>query len=494
MEGKFNKNEGAYINETPLAEGDKIDLSNPTETAAYIRKLEDTIADLESAFNNSHDGIVICHKNGAAKRYNEAYCRLTGINGNEILDLPMQELISKNYLSESATLLAIQTRKTATTMPKVKSGRKVMITSVPTFDANGEIIRVIANVRDITELMSLKSQMEKVKELSERYYSEILHLRSESSKIDGFVSESPVMKSILSAALKVARTNATVLITGESGAGKEVLARAIHNSSELKAGPFVKVNCGAIPGTLLESELFGYEKGAFTNASQSGKTGVFEIAIGGTLFLDEIGEIPLALQAKLLGVLQDMKFTRVGGTKEIALKARVIAATNRELEEMIKQGQFRKDLYYRINVVNLKIPPLLERKGDIFPLADYFLKKFNDKYRTFNTFSPQVINAFMKYHWPGNVREMENLIERLVILAPNEQLTLEMLPNDFREHEDTALEIPEGSSLKGILAELERRILQTLVNRGYSSYMMARKLGINQSTVVRKLKKLGINE
>jgi transcriptional regulator with PAS, ATPase and Fis domain len=273
-----------------------------------------------------------------------------------------------------------------------------------------------------------------------------------------------------------------------------VLARAIHSNSESRTGPFIKVNCGAIPSSLLESELFGYEKGAFTNASRTGKSGIFEIAKGGTLFLDEIGEIPLALQAKLLGVLQDMKFSRVGGIKQIELDARVIAATNRDLEEMIKHGQFRKDLFYRINVVNLKIPPLAERTEDIYPLASHFLKKVNDKYKTANTFSSQIIRAFIEYIWPGNVRQMEHLIERLVVLAPNEQLTREMLPDNIMGHTDTSFAAPGpgGGDLKELLADVERRILQTFVNRGKSGNQIARELGINQSTVVRKLKKLGI--
>ncbi|MEN6383602.1 MAG: sigma 54-interacting transcriptional regulator [Phycisphaerales bacterium] len=288
------------------------------------------------------------------------------------------------------------------------------------------------------------------------------------------------------------------LITGDSGTGKEVLARTIHENSEVKGGPFVKVNCGSIPENLLESELFGYEKGAFTSASKSGKTGIFEIAIGGTLFLDEIGELPLALQAKLLGVLQDMKFTRVGGTKEICLNARVIAATNRNLAEMIREKKFRKDLFYRLNVVGLKIPSLNERKDDIFPLANYFIKRLNKKYKTANTLSHEVINAFISYDWPGNIREMENLLERLVVLAPNEQITMSMLPDymvsnvDFKKILVLQKNVSKENGLKTILDNVERKIFEKLIADGYNSYKMANLLGINQSTVVRKIKKLGL--
>lgn len=459
-----------------------------------IKLLEITNSDLSDAFKFSHDGMFISDGTGVAKKYNEAYCRITGISGEEIMGLSMPEIIEKGYISESATLKALQTRRASTTMPKLKSGNKVIITSTPVFDENDNIVRIVSNVRDITELLTIKDQMEQVKELSERYYSEIIHLRSEFSNIDGFITESPNMKTIVSTALKAAVTDTVVLITGESGSGKEVLARMIHNNSEFKTGPFVKITCSAIPETLLESELFGYEKGAFTSAGKNGKIGLFEIASGGTLFLDEIGELPLIMQTKLLGVLQDMKFTKLGGTKEIELMARIIVATNRELEEMVRNRQFRKDLFYRINVVGLKVPPLIERKDDIFPLVSHFLRKFNEKYKSSNTISPQVMNAFLNYDWPGNIRELENLVKRLIILAPNEQITMEMLSDVFWG--TPGMPCPTAApnvSLNDILEKVERRLFQDFLKKGYSSYKMAKELSINQSTVIRKMKRLGIN-
>lgn len=458
-----------------------------------IKLLEKTNSDLYDAFKFSHDGIVICDGNGVANKYNEAYCRITGISGEEILGLSMQELIKRKYISESATLIALQTRKTATTMPKLKSGNKVMITSTPVFDENNNIVRIVANVRDITELLTIKAQMEQAKELSERYYSEIIHLRSQYLNIDGFITESSNMKTIVSTALMAAVTDTVVLITGESGSGKEVLARIIHNNSEFKKGPFVKITCSAIPETLLESELFGYEKGAFTSAGKNGKIGLFEIASGGTLFLDEIGELPLIMQTKLLGVLQDMKFTKLGGTKEIKLMARIIVATNRELEEMVRNRQFRKDLFYRINVIGLKVPPLVERKDDIFPLVNHFLRKFNEKYKTSNTISPQVMNAFLNYDWPGNIRELENLMKRLIILAPNEQITIDMMSDVFWGRPSMPCPTAAPSvGLKDILENVERRLIQSYLKKGCSSYKIAKELSINQSTVIRKMKRLGI--
>nr|WP_320147747.1 sigma 54-interacting transcriptional regulator [uncultured Anaeromusa sp.] len=464
----------------------------------YIKKLEDANRELQAAFAFSHDGIFISDKEGLGLRWNESYCRITGIHSEYLKGVHPQQLFEQKFISESATLNAIQSRKVETTMPVLKSGKQVMITSIPVFDQAGDIFRVVANIRDMSELMELKKQIEQVRELSDRYYSEVLHLRNRDVVLKGMTAESPSMKKVIATALKVAKSEVTILITGESGTGKEVLARSIHEHSEVGSGPFVKVNCGAIPENLLESELFGYEKGAFTSAAQTGKMGILEIAMGGTLFLDEIGEMPLVLQAKLLGVLQDKKFTRLGGVKEKDLNARIIAATNRDLEEMIKEKKFRKDLFYRLNVVGLKIPPLSERKDDIFPFANFFLHKFNKKYKSATSLSPQVINTFMNYEWPGNVREMENLLERLVVLAPDERITLEMLPDEMLSSltaeyaTEKAVSLGTGQGLVTLLHSVERRIFETLLADGYSSYKMASLLGVNQSTVVRKIKKLGL--
>ena len=454
-----------------------------------LKTAQENWRELEAAMRSAYDGIFITDGKGVAIKYNEAYCRITGIDAAELMGLTMEQIIDRGYASESVVMKVLKTRDTATTMPKLKSGKLTLHTASPVFDENGEIVRVISNVRDITELNALKSQLEQARELSEKYYSEIIQLRSQQAEVKGVIAESKAMKNIFSTALKVATTNATVMITGDSGVGKEVVARTVHKYSEFKDGPFVKINCGAIPENLLESELFGYEKGAFTSAAKTGKPGLFEIAVGGTVFLDEIGELPMHLQVKLLGVLQDRQFTRVGGVKTIETKSRVIAATNRDLEDMLSAGKFRRDLYYRLNVVALKIPPLAERQDDILPLAKYFLDKFNQKYGVFNTFSPQVLKLFVKYQWPGNVREMENLIEKLVILAPNEQITIDRLPGQLWEKAKTP-EVEEGATLGDMIGKFEADLLRNLQDRGYTTYQMAEKLGINQSTVVRKLQKL----
>jgi PAS domain S-box-containing protein len=470
------------------------DLSDIKTKDRELVAANETIRELDAIFKFSYDGIFVTDGNAIGLKVNKAYTRVTGIqDAANLIGMHMKDAVLGGYVSESVTLKVLEKRATVSTMPKVKSGKQVLMTGNPVFNENGEIIRVITNVRDISELIELHSQLREARELSERYYSELLHLRSQQMKVEGVVIESQVMKGIFETALKVANTEATVLVTGDSGSGKEILARVIHNHSEHKSGPFFKINCGAIPENLLESELFGYEKGAFTNASKNGKPGLFEMASGGTVFLDEIGEIPLSIQAKLLGVLQDRRFTRVGGIEQKPLNARVVAATNRDLETMIDNKQFRKDLYYRLNVVALKIPPLVERNSDIFPLAHFFLAKFNKRYKTNKELSTQVIDAFMEYDWPGNVREMENLIERLVVLSQEERITLESLPEsmkNFRTLGSNGEIISGDKGLTDIIEDVERRVFQEYLQRGYSTRKIAQELRISQATVVRKINHL----
>lgn len=456
-----------------------------------LEKMKECYLELDAAVQSSYDGIMITDGKGVVLRFNEAYNRITGIDASEIMGKSMDQLVSKGYTADSVILKVLKNRDTVTAMPAIKSGRKVLSSANPIFDEQGEIFRVIANVRDITELITANSQLEKARELSERYYSELLHLRSLQVENKGIIAESEIMKGIVSTAIKVASTNATVLISGESGVGKEVLARIIHDHSEFKNGPFVKITCSAIPDNLLESELFGYEKGAFTGAASTGKAGLFEIATGGTVFLDEIGELPISMQAKLLGVLQDMQFPRVGGVKPIKMNSRVIAATNRKLDEMVGNEKFRKDLYYRLNVISIKIPALSDRKEDIFPFARKFLAKFNEKYQVHNTISPKVLDAFFQYDWPGNVREMENLIERLVVLSPNEQLALKHLPESMMVTE-AKHEMMDGRTLEELIDQAEKNIFQSYLDKGFSTHKIAKQLGVSQPTVFRKIRKYGL--
>ncbi|HZK02094.1 MAG TPA: sigma 54-interacting transcriptional regulator, partial [Anaerovoracaceae bacterium] len=294
-----------------------------------------------------------------------------------------------------------------------------------------------------------------------------------------------------------ARGNSTVLITGESGTGKEMFAKSIHYASSRAKGPFITVNCGAIPENLLESELFGYEKGAFTGASDRGKVGKFEMSNGGTIFLDEIGDMPLHLQVKILHVLQNMRFERVGGNKTIIVDIRVIAATNKDLEKMIREGTFREDLYYRLSVIPLNIPPLRERKDDIKMLMHHFLAKYNNfMNKRITGFSPAVEDLYREYDWPGNVRELENAVEYGVNMAFGDQIGMDAVPARLLRT-DIGLSLSnEELTLSEQMKNLEREIIATKI-RKYSGTggkeKAAKELGLSRATLYRKLSELGIH-
>jgi len=310
-----------------------------------------------------------------------------------------------------------------------------------------------------------------------------------------FIVHSNCMKELTKMAIRVAKVDSTVLIQGESGVGKELIADVIHSHGVRNKGPLIKINCGAIPENLLESEFFGYEPGAFSGASRKGKIGLFELANGGILFLDEIGDMPLNLQVKLLRVLQDKEITRVGGIRPIKVDIRILTGTNRNLSEMINNRQFRQDLYYRLNVVPIHVPALRERQEDIPVLTNYFLDYFNNKYLTSSTskqLAPEVIDCFMKHDWPGNVRELENLIERLIVTTAQTNISVNDLPLWLDRSHTYISGNSESISLKCAVEDTERKLLQYAFSRYKSTYEVARVLEINQSTVVRKAAKYGI--
>jgi DNA-binding NtrC family response regulator len=317
-------------------------------------------------------------------------------------------------------------------------------------------------------------------------------------RFENFVGKSPAIQKVFELIEKVADTDSTILITGASGTGKELVARAIHYNSRRRKKPMVTINCGAIPEELLESELFGHEKGAFTSAHKS-RIGRFELANGGTIFLDEIGDMSPNLQVKLLRVLQEQKFERVGSTKTLYVDIRIIAATNTDLKEAIKKGAFREDLYYRLNVIPIRVPSLKQRKSDIPLFLDFFLEKFNRrKNKNVNGFSPEAISTLLRYNWPGNVRELENLVERLVILSNDAVIGVDDLPGSIRESEGEnytfAMTIPdEGVPFSTAVDEYERRlILQALNKTNWVKKKAAELLNINRTTLVEKIKKKNI--
>jgi len=314
------------------------------------------------------------------------------------------------------------------------------------------------------------------------------------------IGKSDRMAKVFSLIKKVCDTDSTVLVRGESGTGKELIAQALHYEGARRKGPFIAVNCGAIPGELLESELFGHEKGAFTHAIRT-RLGRFELAHGGTVFLDEISEMSPMLQVKLLRVLQERKFERIGGTRTIQSDFRVVAATNRDLDQEVAAGRFREDLYYRLNVIPIEAPPLRERKGDITLLVDHFIAKFNRaRQKKISGVSPEVMRQLLHYPWPGNVRELENTVERMVILAAGRGLAVEDLPDRLLGTQPAATaaqdvhEIPaEGFFLNGVVADFEKRlIVQALEQTGGIRNRAAKLLNVNRTTLIEKMKRFGL--
>jgi PAS domain S-box-containing protein len=450
--------------------------------------------ELDTIIESSYDGISITDGHGTLSRVNSSWERITGLNASEVIGKNMAELERQGYISEATTLLALKYCRQVTKPSRVaRSNTEILVTSTPIFDASHKIVMVVTNVRDLTDLNNLNKQLEESKRIAGEYYSKLEQFRMAQGITDEIVAASKQMGDIVDLALRVAEVDSPVLIQGETGVGKEVIARLLHNKNPLrKKGQFVVINCGAIPENLLESELFGYEKGAFTGASDSGKEGQFEVAEGGTLLLDEIEALPLNLQVKLLNTVQDLKITRIGGTKSKKIDARIIAASNQDLYKMVQKNNFREDLFYRLNVVPIHIPPLRERKDDILPLVHFFLQKHNAKYRKNKHISRPVIDCLTEYHWEGNIRELSNVIEQFVVISRNEEILLEDLPakiRSFKSKDFARYPLSNDSSLK----QAVRRFEFDLINEAISKYGSIRKaadfLKVDRTTITRKMKK-----
>jgi PAS domain S-box-containing protein len=464
-----------------------MDDTNGRDVATLLEKiarLEDETRDLTGLIANSHDGLTILDGEARFVLCNPAAERITGRKMEDTLGRKMSDLTPG--LDNSASTKVLQTRKPETVIYVTHDGRQMLVTAVPGLDKDGNIVRIYCNLRDITELNDLKEKFDQSQVLITKYLLELeeANLRTGQSR---FVVHSSQINQIVEVAHRVARVDATVLILGESGVGKEMVARIIHNTSaRAQTGTFVKLNCGAIPADLLESELFGYDSGAFTGANKAGKPGYFEIADGGTLLLDEIGDLPLKLQVKILAVLQDREIMRLGGTQPRSVNVRIIAATNQDLEKMVASGSFRKDLYYRLNVLPLTIPPLRERKDDIPFLLHHFLDVYNKKYGFRVRLDEAAISRLCAYPWPGNVRELANLVERLVIVSSDPLITADQLPKKYAAAESS--EDPAAYSLKDKVEKYELDLIRKTVDGSTSLEEAAHKLGISISTLTRRLR------
>lgn len=456
-------------------------LAQKSECFVKLSEAFDTVSglneQLNAIFESSYDGMVVCDAKGKIIKANSAWRDMVGI---EEMPEDAESLEESGIIYPSAALLALKEKRRVTFLQEGKSKKRFIATGNPIYDKKHEVIGVVTNIRDIEELIKLK-------------HNALKKHRKEAAPYPGIITASQGFSKVLELAAQAAKYKSTVLLLGETGVGKEIVASLIHQMSPVKNGPYVKVNCGAIPENLLESEFFGYEYGAFTGSKKDGKTGFFELADKGTIFLDEIGDLPLALQVKLLQVIQDKTVRRIGASKSEDIDIRIIAATNNDLKKMVDEGRFREDLYYRLNVISINIPPLRDRKEDIVPMAHHFLEVFNKQYGCSKKLAPEVLSILSSYYWPGNVRELQNIIERIVVISKDTEISGKDIPpyiNQLSKVQQGNIIVNSIMPLKEAVLEVEKQIISNAYKAYGNTYKMAEVLGVNQSTIVRKLKNL----
>lgn len=436
-------------------------------------------------------GIHITDGSGYTLFYNKEAEKIDGINSKNIIGKRMENLVDKGVFSHSVAIEVIEKKKEVSNTQRV--GDKIVYTRGNPVFKNGEVFRVIISSEDMSELAKYESKLKELKELNETYKRELSISNYAEVHKNRLIAKSKKMKQIKDLALRVAKVNSTVLIEGETGVGKGLLSEYIHKNSLRNELQFLKIDCSSIPENLLEAELFGYEEGSFTGAREGGKIGLIELANRGTLFLDEIGELSLKLQAKLLRVIQDRVIYRIGGTEPIEDDIRIIAATNWNLLKRIEQGKFREDLYYRLSVILINIPPLRERKEDITPLIRNTLGKLNSIYSLNKEISPGAMKKLIDHKLPGNVRQLQNIIERLIVTTEGDSIEASDIGDD---KSDKGKEIRERSQsqkpYKEQVLDFERNLLIDLMKDFNNLEEMAKSIGLSESGVRKKLNRLDI--
>ncbi len=458
------------------------------ESSSYLNQ------QLKTIFKASHDGIWVCDGQGKVIDINEASEKLNGIHAKDIIGKNVTDLVNGGLFDRSVTLEVLETKRQVSVIQKIKRTKKILLaTGTPAFDDEGNIFLVVVNERDMTQLNAIQKQLEQSRMVTEKYKDKLAELSLLELKDQEIVAEDKKMRQVLYLALKLAHLSASdILILGESGTGKGLLAKFIHKNSHRNKKPFIQINCATLPENLLEAELFGYEKGAFTGARQEGKAGLFELAHEGTLFLDEIGDLPHSLQAKLLKYLDDHEVMRLGGLKSNKIDCTIIAATNRDLEGLVQQKRFRRDLFFRLNTFTIRIPPLRERIDDIFELVSFYMQKYGKAYRLNRRISPDALKVLQAYPFPGNVRELKNILKKAVVMSENEsvdEVIHQSLSADVGHCVTPSINAQQGKGMTDQIFDVEKEILQNAMTRCKSTREMARYLKISQPTVVRKLKK-----
>jgi transcriptional regulator with PAS, ATPase and Fis domain len=443
---------------------------------------------LFSVMDNEND-LTLTDNKGIVIRVSDSYEKNFQVTREEIIGRSVYDLERDGVFTPSVTAVVLREKRRATIMQRNKAGVYGLTTGVPILDGDGGIEYVISfNSVDIANVYSIYDKYSRLSELMKEYNSEIHFLKMRELGDKELIAKSKPMRDVKDLVAHIANTNANVLLTGETGVGKSLLAKTIHKYSNRSTGPFISINCSAIPTNLLESELFGYEKGAFTGAGSKGKPGKIELANEGTLFLDEIGDLSPEMQIKLLHVIQEKSLMRVGGLKKIDVDFRLISATNRDLRKSIGKGQFREDLFYRLNVIPIHIPPLRERPDDIVPLIAWFLSVFNGEYGTNVSFDPTVYEILENQTWNGNIRQVENLVERIVVTAKKDIITPEMLPPDLMS--SVPFKVPPGMNrLKDLIEVYEKEIFLDAYRKYRTSIAVGKALGVSQATAARRLRR-----
>lgn len=434
------------------------------------------------------DDMMLSDANGIILQVSETYEKNFGFHRESIVGKSAFDLEADGTFQPCVTAEVIrQKKKVVSTQTINHTHKNVMTVGIPLFDQNNELkYAVCFNTVSMEQINAIQQNYRNLQDSLQQYSQEIAELRTRATSTS-LVVRSPAMQRLWTLMQNTANTKANILITGETGVGKSAVAKAIHAMSNRANGPFIEVNCAVLHENLIESELFGYEKGAFTGASSSGKIGKIELANHGTLFLDEIGELPAHIQSKLLQLIQEKTIERLSGTRRIELDFRLLVATNRNLEEAVQRGLFRSDLFYRLNVIRIHIPPLRQRPEDILPLAQQFLERFCQEYNKQLSFSPRFVAFLEEYDWPGNVRQLENLMERLVITAQDPIIDVTALPLEYTGETERLL--PQIGTLEEQMDAFEGQIIRESYRRCKTTVAVAKELGISQATAARKIAK-----
>lgn len=461
-----------------------------SNTHSQLQYYVDLTEKLETVIEFSTDGIYVVDSDGTTILVNKAYEKMTGYNRSEFIGENVAELTKKGYFNTSISKLVFEQKQRLSIIQKIGNPKKigekkeVIVTGTPVFKKDNDVSFIVISINDISEISKIKAELKHAKERSEINNHHFSFKTAKTEPVQ-FIFKSPQMKTVYEKVKQIAPFPTSILLSGPSGVGKEIITDLIHHFSKRNERPLIKINCGAIPEHLLESELFGYEKGAFTGAKNEGKAGLLELADKGTIMFDEIGEMPLNLQVKLLRVIQEKEVQRLGANQSKEIDVRIISVTNKKLEKLVAQGQFREDLYYRLNVIKLDIPPLCDRPEDISELLTYFFNYFSENYFIDKQLSEETKRILLNYDWPGNVRELRNLVEYLIVSTTEDSIEPNLLPPRIIESDNDLTHL----TLKERVERYERQVIQDALKQNTSIRQTAEKLGVHHSTLVKKMKK-----